>query len=170
MSDGGAVDEEEERRFFAGLPATRGAAGALILSPAGGVLLVERPYRPDQPWGLPGGIIERDESPLAACRRELEEELGVRAAVRRLVAVDWVPGEGVRTTALHWLFTADLPPGAEPRLPPEELSGWMWAAPDRMGALLAPHTARRVRAGLAAAAAGETVYLENGYPAPGTEH
>lgn len=169
MSDGGAVDEEEERRFFAGLPATRGAAGALILSPAGDLLLVERPYRPDRPWGLPGGIVERDESPLAACRRELEEELGVRAAVRRLVAVDWVPGEGVRTTALHWLFTADLPPGAVPRLPPEELSGWMWAAPDRAGDLLAPNTARRVAAGLAAAAAGETVYLENGRPAPDGE-
>ncbi|MFL1380363.1 NUDIX domain-containing protein [Nocardiopsis protaetiae] len=164
MGDDGGVDEERERRFFAGLPATRGAAGALILSPAGEVLLVERTYRPARPWGLPGGIVERDESPLAACRRELAEELGVRAAVRRLVAVDWVPGEGVRTTALHWLFTADLPAGADLRLPPDELSGWVWAAPDRVGGLLAPHTARRVLAGLAAAAAGDTVYLENGHP------
>ncbi|MGW9350982.1 NUDIX domain-containing protein [Nocardiopsis flavescens] len=157
-------DEEAERRFFAGLPATRGAAGALVLSPAGEVLLVERPYRPDSPWGLPGGIIERDESPLAACRRELAEELGVQARLGRLVAVDWVPGEGVRTTALHWLFTAGLPAGAEPRLPPGELSGWTWAAPARAAVLLSPGTARRVAAGLAAAAAGETVYLEDGRP------
>ncbi|MFY7068209.1 NUDIX domain-containing protein [Nocardiopsis changdeensis] len=167
MGDDSAADEAAERRFFAGLPATRGAAGALILSPAGEVLLVERTYRPDSPWGLPGGVVERDESPLAACRRELAEELGVAAAVRRLVAVDWVAAEGVRTTALHWLFTAELPGGARLRLPPEELSGWMWADPGRVGGLLAPNTARRVAAGLAAAAAGETVYLENGHPVLG---
>ncbi|MFJ9554208.1 NUDIX domain-containing protein [Nocardiopsis sp. NPDC101807] len=155
-------DAAADRQFYARLPATRGAAGALILSPGGQVLLVERAYRPDRPWGLPGGIVEHGESPLAACRRELAEELGVRATVTHLAAVDWVPPSGERTAALQWLFTAHLPEGAEPRLPPDELSGRAWVEPGRLGDLLPAHVARRATAALAARASGATVYLEHG--------
>lgn len=157
------TDTAFEQRFYARLPATRGAAGALILSPHGEVLLVERTYKPDQPWGIPGGIIEHGESPLAACRRELTEELGVNAVVEHLAAVDWVPPSGKRTAALQWLFTACLPTDAELRLPPEELSGWAWVAPGRLGDLLPAHVARRATAALAAQERGTTVYLEHGH-------
>lgn len=159
------ADTAAEQQFYARLPATRGAAGALILSPRGEVLLVERTYKPDQPWGIPGGIIEHGESPLAACRRELAEELGVKATVEHLAAVDWVPPSGERTAALQWLFTARLPEAAELRLPPDELSSWAWVAPERLGDLLPAHVARRTTAALAALEAGTTVYLEHGHPA-----
>jgi len=155
-------DTAAERQFYASLPTTRGAAGALIRSPDGQVLLVERTYKPDEPWGIPGGIIEHGESPLAACRRELAEELGVRATVTHLAAVDWVPPSGERTAALQWLFTARLPEDAELRLPPDELSDWAWVAPERLGDLLPARVARRATAALAAQAAGTTVYLEHG--------
>ncbi|MFD3687020.1 NUDIX domain-containing protein [Nocardiopsis sp. NPDC058631] len=159
------TDTAAGQEFYARLPATCGAAGALICSPEGQVLLVERTYRPDQPWGIPGGIIEHGESPLAACRRELAEELGVRATVTHLAAVDWVPSSGERTAALQWLFAARLPDDAELRLPPDELSGWAWVAPERLGDLLPAHVSRRVTAALAARSAGTTFYLEHGHRA-----
>ncbi|MDA8370099.1 MAG: NUDIX hydrolase [Nocardiopsaceae bacterium] len=158
------TDTASDQQFYARLPATRGAAGALIRSPEGEVLLVERTYKPDQPWGIPGGIIEHGESPLTACRRELTEELGVKAIVEHLAAVDWVPPRGGRTAALQWLFTARLPEDAELRLPPDELSSWAWAAPERLGELLPAHITRRVTAALAAHASGTTAYLEHGHP------
>jgi 8-oxo-dGTP pyrophosphatase MutT (NUDIX family) len=55
---------------------TSGVIG-VILNDRQQVLLVKHVFHPDYPWGFPGGWIERRESPRAALRRELEEELGI---------------------------------------------------------------------------------------------
>ena len=54
----------------------RVAAGALFFDDQGRVLLVHPTYK--DTWDIPGGYVERGESPAAACRRELKEELGHR--------------------------------------------------------------------------------------------
>jgi len=63
-------------------PALRFVAAALILR-SGEVLIGQR--RPDQPmalqWEFPGGKIEPGESAEQALARELDEELGIQAAI-----------------------------------------------------------------------------------------
>ncbi|HUA98021.1 MAG TPA: (deoxy)nucleoside triphosphate pyrophosphohydrolase [Terracidiphilus sp.] len=63
-------------------PALRFVAAALIVR-HGEVLIGQR--RPDQPmalqWEFPGGKIEAGESPEQALARELDEELGIQAAI-----------------------------------------------------------------------------------------
>ena len=52
---------------------------AILVSPQNSVLLIERgkdPFRGK--WALPGGFIEMVEELETACRRELEEETGLR--------------------------------------------------------------------------------------------
>ena len=52
---------------------------AILISPQHSVLLIERGREPFKgKWALPGGFIEMDEELEIACRRELEEETGLR--------------------------------------------------------------------------------------------
>ena len=52
---------------------------AILISPQNSVLLIERGREPFKgKWALPGGFIEMDEELEIACRRELEEETGLR--------------------------------------------------------------------------------------------
>ena len=44
-------------------------------------------------WTLPGGAVERGESPWEAVVREVEEETGLEVRVERLAGVYWRPGE-----------------------------------------------------------------------------
>ena len=84
----------------------RVAAGALFLDPAGRVLLVHPTYKDS--WDIPGGYVEQGESPAAACRREVAEELGLDRQPRRLLAVDWAPHEREGDKLLFLFDCGDL--------------------------------------------------------------
>jgi hypothetical protein len=84
------------------LPRVRAAAGVLFFDAAGRVLLVKPTYKRD--WEIPGGMSERDESPLATCVREVREELGIEPVIGRLLGVDWVPPQGVWDAGLMFVF------------------------------------------------------------------
>lgn len=91
-------------QYAASLPRKRMAAGALFRDEAGGVLLVDPVYK--AVWDLPGGVVEAEESPHAACRREVREELGLDRAPGRILAVDWVPSRPKRPEGLLIGMTA----------------------------------------------------------------
>lgn len=60
-------------RFFR--PRYRIGVVAVIFNEAAQVLLVEHVFHARFPWGLPGGWVDRNESPDVAIQRELHEEL-----------------------------------------------------------------------------------------------
>jgi 8-oxo-dGTP diphosphatase len=57
---------------------TAGAVG-VVFNAEGKILLVEHVFHPKHPWGLPGGWVERRESPQDTLVRELHEETGIIA-------------------------------------------------------------------------------------------
>ena len=148
--------------YTASLPAKRSAAGVVFTDDAGNVLLVEPAYKPD--WEIPGGTVERDESPYTAAVREVREELGIAVVLGDLLAVDWVPPREARTEGLMFVFAGELPDPDAIVLPPAELRSWAWSSPDEVEARLSPRLARRVRAALRARETGRTAYLESGEP------
>ncbi|MEU8268027.1 NUDIX hydrolase [Sphaerisporangium sp. NPDC049002] len=152
--------------FIAGLPRVRSASGALIRDEAERIMVVCPTYKDH--WDIPGGMLEADESPFAACARELEEELGLELPVGRLLCVDWVPPRPPWDSGLMFVFDAGMlsteqVPGI--RLCPDELERFEFVAADEMdGVPLEPRPARRIRAATSALRAGRTAYLEDGLP------
>jgi len=102
-------------------PPVRDIARALVFDPAGRLLLIAyeavRPIDPAAPddrtfWFMPGGGLEPGESHVAACRRELEEEIGVAdAPIGPLVATCDGPFHLFRTSrhARERYFVVRLP-------------------------------------------------------------
>jgi ADP-ribose pyrophosphatase YjhB (NUDIX family) len=62
-------------------------AVALVRDRQGRLLLVRQTYHRRQLWGAPGGWVGRGETPRQAAARETWEELGMRIAVGRVLAI-----------------------------------------------------------------------------------
>ncbi|MEV6775158.1 NUDIX hydrolase [Streptomyces syringium] len=149
----------------------RMAAGALFFDEQGRVLLVRPSYKPK--WEIPGGYIEAGESPLAACRREVEEELGITPAIGSLLVVDWAPNETEGDKVLYVFDGGLLGPEAVGaiKVDAEELLAAEFHPVEAVDQLLIPRLARRVRHAVAARQQAHPLYLEHGAPprAPGAE-
>lgn len=141
------------------------AAGALFVDDDH-VLLVRKTY--GNRWDIPGGFVDHAESPAAACRRELAEEIGLERRPARVLASDWVaePGNGGK---LLYIFDCG-PLGADERritLDGEELDHWEWVPVDALVHYLIPGLLRRVTRAYEAHRTGATLYLEHGVPTLG---
>lgn len=118
-----------------GRPVT--GVGALVLDPAGRVLLGRRIKAGEQPsWCLPGGHLEAGETFEAAAVRETAEESAVRITGERVFAVVvHTAGSGVTAGVVG--STADEPEVTEPAI----FAEWRWTEPARIPAELFPASA-----------------------------
>ena len=88
--------------FYKRLPNKRAASGALLFDRQDRLLLVKPSYRPY--WILPGGVVEKNESPLEALYREVREELAIELANAKLVCLDYVRAKQEKTDGLIFTF------------------------------------------------------------------
>ncbi|OKJ31451.1 NUDIX domain-containing protein [Streptomyces sp. CB01580] len=144
----------------------RMAAGALFFDDAGRVLLVEPSYKDYR--DIPGGYVERGESPLQACVREVHEELGIKPTIGRLLVVDWAPNPGEGDKVLYLFDGGQLSTDEcqHIALQADELRGYAFHSLDELSELTIPRLVRRITAGAEARGTGVTAYLEHGM-APG---
>lgn len=123
----------------------------------GRIMLVHPTYK--DTWDLPGGYVERGESPAAACRRELAEELHIDRMPLRLLSVDWAPSEREGDKLLFLFDCGSLGKEAgKVQLDGDELDRWEWVSIDELEKYVIPRLARRIRS----TASGGPSYLEHG--------
>ncbi|MEU7640870.1 NUDIX hydrolase [Streptomyces sp. NPDC039016] len=158
-----AENEQEQR-----MATPRMAAGALFFDDQDQVLLVKPSYKPK--WEIPGGYIERGESPLAACRREVQEELGITPGIGPLLVIDWAPSEAEGDKVLYVFDGGQLRPEqfTEIKLAREELLAAKFQPADHLEELLIPRLARRVKAAITARSRSHPQYLEHGHSPSGS--
>lgn len=142
----------------------RVASGALFFDIRGRILLVKPTYKDG--WEIPGGYVEPGETPAQGCQREIQEELALQRRLGRALVVDWAPSEKEGDKVLFVFDGGRLSEEdcAAIALPPDELEGFAFHAPDDIDGLLIERLARRVHAAVNARRNGETVYLEHGSP------
>lgn len=171
--DGEPPEAEHVAGIAALLPRKRSAAGALIRDAHDRVLLVVPTYK--DVLEIPGGVVEEDESPWQACRREVREEVGLDLVpgeqVGRLLVVDWVPRSGVWGDGLLFVFDGGVL-DALPALSPgdgtdAEISEALFLPLEAVAGRVSPTMARRLGECFRALRDGRPRYLESGRPLHG---
>lgn len=119
-------------------------AAVVVTSPSGQVLFVHHNYGRKN-WEIPGGGCEAGESALEGALREVREELGVDARIRRCVGVYWEPNAAGRGMH-HFVFLAELL-AALPSHPPDprEIIEWGWFDLESPPRPISDFTLRRAR-------------------------
>ena len=151
--------------FMATLPKKRMASTAVIRNTAGELLLVKPSYRPE--WLLPGGMVEADESPHAACKRETLEEIGLDLPIGRLLSLAYQSKDGDYTEALMFAFDGGVLSAqqiAEIHLQANEISACQFLSLAAALPLLPIKMLPRITAAMAALVNGTTAYLDDGHP------
>ncbi|OXM50289.1 NUDIX hydrolase [Amycolatopsis thailandensis] len=153
--------------YYATLPALIGSGGVLCRDAHGRVLLVETNYQTDDVYEIPGGALNRGESPRACARREAEEELGITLRIGRLLVEDWAPPrpDGRPPLANHVFDGGVLSSEqiATVRPADREVKSLRFCTPVEATDLLRPPLARRLRYCIEAQRTGTAFYLEDGF-------
>ena len=108
----------------------------------GRVLLLRHVLHSACPWGLPGGWLNRNESPADGLERELHEEIGLEVVLGQTLLID----HGRYPPHIIIIYLGSLRPGV-PRLN-HEIHEAKWFAPDELPNPLSPFAKKAIKSGL----------------------
>lgn len=131
------------RRLVGKRPLLQVGGSVICVNDKGEILLQQR--RDNRCWCYPGGSVELDEVVEEAARRELFEEMGIRAGTMRLWDVfsgpdtHYVYPNGDEVSCVDIVYECREWAG-EVSPDPREVIGWGWFLPDRLPEPLSPPT------------------------------
>ena len=149
--------------YYKSLPKKRMGAMAVVFNQEGQLLIVKPSYK--ERWLFPGGAVEANESPKAACIREVREELGIELTHLQFLCVDYVPANTEKDESVQFVFyCGELSAGSKIQVDGKEITDYRFVDFDEAVRLLGPgrSLARRLPACITALKKQHPMYLENG--------
>jgi 8-oxo-dGTP diphosphatase len=138
----------------------RVASGALFVEDSS-ILLVRKTY--GNIWDIPGGYVDRSESPASACERELREELGIHKTVKRLLVNDWAPNDAEGDKILYVFDCGKLGQERYDMRPDGvEIDKTEWVAATDLARFVIPRLVCRLTSAYRGYTSDTTLYLEHG--------
>jgi 8-oxo-dGTP diphosphatase len=153
---------KSNKSFYQSLPAKRMGAGCLFFNNEGQIMLVKPTYKTT--WEIPGGIVEKNESPKLCCMREVSEELGLNRNIGRLLVVDYNSEKGEKTESLMFIFYGGILTSSEIetiQLNPEELNEFRFFNAETLPIDMSDVLRNRVFAAWKQVGKEDGIYLEN---------
>lgn len=92
--------------YYKSLPGKRVGAGVLLFNQAGEILIVKPNYKDF--WLIPGGTIDKDESPRQGCVREIKEEIGLDITKLNFICVDYTTANDYKTESFQFVFNGGI--------------------------------------------------------------
>ena len=149
--------------YYGTRPKKRMGAGVLIFNDQGEILIVKPTYKDH--WSIPGGVIDKDESPRQARIREVEEEIGLKLDISIFVAVGHTLDLGPKGESPQFIFYGGELTDTQAKsikLPEKELSEHRFLSVEKALPLLNPKLQLCIPKCIDALKRNVAVYLENG--------
>lgn len=153
------MSNQSKQDYYNGIPRKRSAVGVLIFQ-NDQILVLEPTYKPN--WVVPGGVVEKSESPLEAAKRECREEIGVDVEIKEFLCADYKRGNEEIGDAVHFLFLGVLPESAELKVDENEIKCFVWLSLQEALKKFDTHLATRVTCGFKAIRDQRSYYCEEG--------
>lgn len=150
-------------KYYKKLPRKRLGAGALIFDQEGRILIVKLTYR--DYWSMPGGTVDKDESPREACLREVKEEIGLKLKKADFICVDYIPKTATKHDSIQMVYNCGVLTEEQIsriRLQKSEISEYKFVLLKDARPILGKPLAVRLTACVRAVEEQHSLYLENG--------
>ncbi len=146
------------QQYYASLPRKHFASAAMIFNDDR-LLIVKTSYK--EGWVLPGGGVDENEGPYAACMREVAEEVGLTVTSARLGGTAFLNTNPVRGDIVELFWICDVADRGAVKIDGHEIVDAMWATRDECKQIMRYGLGFRTLAVWDAWSAGRAAYIEN---------
>ncbi len=149
--------------YYANLPRKRVASGALFFNKSEELLILKPTYKDH--WTIPGGVVNKDESPRDACVREVKEEIGLNKQVGKMLCADYIKDNGTGENVV-FVFDGGILSDEEIErieIPKDEIANFDFLLKDEALKLFSNGQFRRLKNIFYSQKVAGAIYLENGY-------
>lgn len=158
----------DPKKYYELLPKKPVGAGVLLFNNKNELLIVKPTYK--DYWSIPGGVVEKKESPRAGAERETQEEIGLKIKVKRLISIDHLVSKkhGKAADSIQFLFFGGCLNDKQIetiKISIDEIERYQFLKINKSLHLLGKNFKKRLKNSLYALKNKKVIYLENGeYP------